>query len=634
MMANPGRFTSVLIFLSLILAAPVMADVKAVTVAPAAPTECDPVTITAAGELRSPSPCYEIVNATIRGPERPPCLPPIPCPASFYVEITVRGPNPAGACIAIVEPYTRSFEVGKLPPGEYRVTAHERVVPYSGPDSTVSETFVTGSFTVGPDSTCTPNGCYLLDFVQDRNREPFPTPYCTATVFPGGIACLQLALMNPVPVGGLQVTLNVAGLGGINPSRPESIHPISVEAAGRASEFQVGWTADGSSAKIILYSTSPGTAIRAGDGPVIRICYQIATGLEAIYPAVFRVTAGETIVADLDGQAIPPCPTMRFAVPTGTICVASGEGCDINLDGQSDVLDVIRLVRCALANDSTACPDSIAARSDCNRDGSVDVRDVICCVRKIVEFRPLRVGTSGGVISAGMAPAAGEGNAVGFDGDIRWNNAVEGRAILRIDADGNWGGVEFSVDAGLSPARIRGLRLMDATSSEQLEWAVQPDGAHAMLFAATPGPRPARSYRVEVLLERTQSSTTGTIFLTDVKVGTSTGAPAQASLFHTALLVTAASVSAPALLGARPNPSAGQTDIAFMLPVDARVRLNVYDVSGRLVRKLIDGPMPAGVQSARWDGTDGRGRKARSGVYFTKLEVGTTVRSERFLLLR
>ena len=632
MMANPRRFTSALIFLSLILAAPAMADVKAVTVAPAVPTECDPVTITAAGELSSY--CYEIVSATIQGPDRPPCLPPIPCPASFQVEITVRQPSP-GVCIGISKPYTRSFEVGTLPPGEYRVTAHERVIPYDS-DSTVSENFVTRSFTVGPESPC-PAGCYLLDFVPDRVRDPSPATSCTATAPMGGIACLQLSLGNRVAVGGLQTTLHVAGLGGIDPSRPESIHPISVEAVQRVEGFQVGWTADGSSTKIILYPATPGATIPAGNGPVIRICYQIGASLEAVFPPVFRVTETQTIVADPIGEAIPPCPTMRFAAPMGTICVANGLGCDINYDGVADVLDVIRIVRCALANDSTACPDSITARADCNRDGSLDVRDVICCVRKIVEFAIPRIGTwgSGSARTEAIAVGTGTGNAIGFDGGIQWTSQVEGRAIVRLDTGDDWGGTEFAIDPSLAPVRIRALRLVDASSTEQLEWAVHSDGvAHAMFFSATPGSRPARSYRVEVLLERTQSSQPGTMVLTDMKGGSSTGAPVGLDVFQTGLLVIPAQAPAPALLGARPNPSAGQTDIAFVLPVGARVKLNVYDVAGRLVRKLIDGPMPAGVQSARWDGKDGRGRTARSGVYFTKLEVGATVRSERFLLLR
>jgi len=64
------------------------------------------------------------------------------------------------------------------------------------------------------------------------------------------------------------------------------------------------------------------------------------------------------------------------------------------------------------------------------------------------------------------------------------------------------------------------------------------------------------------------------------------------------------------------------------------VSLRIYDVSGRLVRTLVDGPRTTGVHRVQWDGTDDRGRTARSGIYFAKLEAGTVKRSERVLLMR
>jgi hypothetical protein len=361
---------------------------------------------------------------------------------------------------------------------------------------------------------------------------------------------------------------------------------------------------------------------------VIRVCYSIAPETA---PQTFRVIDLATIVADPAGEAIPACPTF-IPVADGFICVSSG-ACDVNGDGTSDVLDVIRLVRCALAtpNDSaTVCPDSIAARADCNGDGSIDIRDVICCVRKIVQL------PSSPRIGFATPPAAVQGNAIGFEGEVRWINTAEGSATVRLDTGENWGGTQFSIDPRDAQARIRGLRLVNPSSTEQLEWAIDPLGvARAMLYTTTVGTRPARSYQVEILIERsTSGSASGLIRLEDVRVGTSAGAEATFTLFHPELEITGAAAAAPSLLGARPNPSAGQTEIGYVLPADARVSLRVYDVAGRLVRSLVDGPMPAGVHRARWDGTDDRGRAARSGIYFTKITVGAKILSERIMLLR
>jgi hypothetical protein len=607
---------------------PAGATVSTVSVSPPAPGACDSVTITVSGNL--PDDCYQIVGATIRGPEPSPCMRPTPCPSTFAIEITVRGPNLAilGPC-SLVAPYTRSFNVGRLPTGPYDVLAHEKVTPFET-DSIVSESFASGSFTVGPDSVCagTP-GCFLLGFVPDRAGVQMPIdPQCTASAPPGGTACLDLALTNSRSLGGLQVTLEVSPF---DPpvSSDAILQAVSVDPIGRAAGFQVGWAADGSRTKFLLYSTS-GASITPGYGPVIRICYAVPSGAVSQRFHVFDTAA---LAADPAGDSIPPCPTFA-AIPPGVICVGT-KACDVNGDGFTDVLDIIRLVRCALASpgDSLpACPDSIAARADCNGDGAVDIRDVIRCVRKIVGIQS---GSAEALLSQHI-----DGNevSIGFEGAPRWTNAVEGTATIRIDAAENWGGAEFVLHPLGAPVLIRGLSLDTASAREgtHLEWAVDGSGiAHAMLYETTPGARAAHSYKILVSLERSPSGGgSGTIRIQAVTAGTSEGVAAGASTFNPSVQIDAAAVAAPALFAARPNPSAGQTEIAFVLPADSRVTLHVYDVAGRLVRTLVDGTMPAGVHRAGWNGADDRGRAARSGLYFAKLEVGKTVRSERILLLR
>jgi len=77
-----------------------------------------------------------------------------------------------------------------------------------------------------------------------------------------------------------------------------------------------------------------------------------------------------------------------------------------------------------------------------------------------------------------------------------------------------------------------------------------------------------------------------------------------------------------ALLGAVPNPFNPQTMVRFSLPAEQHVRLDIYDVQGRLVRTLVDGVRPAGMGEARWDGRDRTGRGVASGTYFARLQAG------------
>jgi hypothetical protein len=84
-----------------------------------------------------------------------------------------------------------------------------------------------------------------------------------------------------------------------------------------------------------------------------------------------------------------------------------------------------------------------------------------------------------------------------------------------------------------------------------------------------------------------------------------------------------------------PNPFNPTTSIRFFVARDgARVRMSVYDVAGRLVSDLVDGPATAGEHTARWDGTDAGGKPVASGVYFVRLSVDGWSDSRKMALLK
>jgi hypothetical protein len=83
-----------------------------------------------------------------------------------------------------------------------------------------------------------------------------------------------------------------------------------------------------------------------------------------------------------------------------------------------------------------------------------------------------------------------------------------------------------------------------------------------------------------------------------------------------------------------PNPFNPSTAIAFDVPKRAKVKLVIYDVSGRLVRKLVDREVEPGRKSVSWDGRDFSGRNVASGIYFYRLETPTFSESKKMILLR
>jgi hypothetical protein len=84
--------------------------------------------------------------------------------------------------------------------------------------------------------------------------------------------------------------------------------------------------------------------------------------------------------------------------------------------------------------------------------------------------------------------------------------------------------------------------------------------------------------------------------------------------------------------GARPNPFAPFTEIAYTLPRSGRVLLAVYDVAGRQRAVLVDAVQGAGRQAATWDGRDAGGARLASGVYFARLAFDGRVGVQKLVL--
>ena len=88
------------------------------------------------------------------------------------------------------------------------------------------------------------------------------------------------------------------------------------------------------------------------------------------------------------------------------------------------------------------------------------------------------------------------------------------------------------------------------------------------------------------------------------------------------------------LLGAHPNPFNPGTTVAFELDWPQTVRLDVYDLSGRRIASLAEGPHLAGRHEVRWDGRDARGREVGSGTYVARLQTGRGVQGKKLVLVR
>ena len=83
-----------------------------------------------------------------------------------------------------------------------------------------------------------------------------------------------------------------------------------------------------------------------------------------------------------------------------------------------------------------------------------------------------------------------------------------------------------------------------------------------------------------------------------------------------------------------PNPFNPKTTVHFSVGRDGPVSVRIYDVSGRLVRTLVNETMAAGLQAVDWDGTDDAGNAVSSGTYLLRLSTVDTQQSRSMLLVK
>jgi hypothetical protein len=85
---------------------------------------------------------------------------------------------------------------------------------------------------------------------------------------------------------------------------------------------------------------------------------------------------------------------------------------------------------------------------------------------------------------------------------------------------------------------------------------------------------------------------------------------------------------------AYPNPFTSGTRADFSVARPCMVKIDVQDVRGRLVTTLLNESLVAGAHSVAWNGWDEQGRRAASGVYFLRVNVGGDVNTLRVVRLR
>jgi len=83
-----------------------------------------------------------------------------------------------------------------------------------------------------------------------------------------------------------------------------------------------------------------------------------------------------------------------------------------------------------------------------------------------------------------------------------------------------------------------------------------------------------------------------------------------------------------------PNPFSGATTLSYQLAERQEVTIAIYDLLGRRVETLVNGPRAAGVHQTTWRATGTDGQSLASGVYFCRMEAGGYTGTQKLVLVR
>ena len=83
-----------------------------------------------------------------------------------------------------------------------------------------------------------------------------------------------------------------------------------------------------------------------------------------------------------------------------------------------------------------------------------------------------------------------------------------------------------------------------------------------------------------------------------------------------------------------PNPISSITFISYGLPKPSHVSLKIYDITGRLVKTLVNQKVDAGNHTVVWDIRDDAGFKVGAGIYFCKLNTSESSATKKLIVVR
>ncbi|MCK4338721.1 MAG: T9SS type A sorting domain-containing protein, partial [Candidatus Cloacimonetes bacterium] len=82
------------------------------------------------------------------------------------------------------------------------------------------------------------------------------------------------------------------------------------------------------------------------------------------------------------------------------------------------------------------------------------------------------------------------------------------------------------------------------------------------------------------------------------------------------------------------NPDIIGTTIQYALPEETEISINIYNIKGQLVKRIVKGMQSPGIYNVIWNGKDETGKSISNGIYFYKLSTRNRTLIRKMILMR
>ncbi|TET23979.1 MAG: T9SS type A sorting domain-containing protein [Candidatus Stahlbacteria bacterium] len=235
----------------------------------------------------------------------------------------------------------------------------------------------------------------------------------------------------------------------------------------------------------------------------------------------------------------------------------------------------------------------------------------------------ITVDNSGNVYVTGWSEASGEED---YDyATIKYNSAGEEQWVARYSVSADFDDVlrpTIAVD-GSGNVYITATSQFEDTEYDYVTIKYNSAGIEQWVMRYN-GPGNSFDYALDLALDGS-----GNVYVTGCSFGSGNSDYATIK-YSQGPGIAEASVDAPEYL-LEVTQLASEPVISYTLPVDTRISLKVYDVTGKLVKTLVSGSQSAGTHTIRWPVTH---PKTPSGVYFVRLETSNRSATAKLVVAR